>query len=110
MLLEESVVPMSKGSIFKLSGWPKSPHGFLHKIKDTLFIFTNSFIDVDSLSVSLCPMWCNVGCSQLRSRSDRCQLQLVSPTSEHRPARNLQPETSQTTFDIFMLQLHTYLS
>ena len=32
-------------------GWPKSPFSFFHKIKDTLFIFTNNFIDLDILSV-----------------------------------------------------------
>ena len=45
----------------------------------------------------LSPMWHNVDCSQLMSWLDRCQLRLVSPTEEHRPARNLQHETSQTT-------------
>ena len=28
-------------------GWPKSPFSFFCKIKDTFFIFTNNFIDVD---------------------------------------------------------------
>ena len=33
-------------------GWPKSPYGFFHKIKNTFFIFTNNFIDLDILSMS----------------------------------------------------------
>ena len=47
-----------------------------------------------------------VDCSQLMSRFDRYQLQLVYPTVEHRPARNLQHETSQTTFDTFDQSQH----
>ena len=31
-------------------GWPKSPYGVFHKTKDTFFIFTNNFIDLDVLS------------------------------------------------------------
>ena len=33
-------------------GWPKSPRGFFHKIKDTFFIFNNNIIDLDILSMS----------------------------------------------------------
>ena len=33
-----------------LLGWPKSPFSFFHKVEDTWFIFTNSFIDLDILS------------------------------------------------------------
>ena len=33
-------------------GWPKGPFRFFHKIKDTFFIFTNNFIDLDILSMS----------------------------------------------------------
>ena len=43
----------------------------------------------------------NVDCSQLISQLDLCQLQLVYPTMEHHPVRNLQHKTSQTTFDMF---------
>ena len=39
--------------------------------------------------------------SQLTSRFDCYQLQLVHPTVEHHPARNFQHETSQTVFDMF---------
>ena len=49
----------------------------------------------------LSPVWYNVDCSQLLFRFDGYQLQLVYPTVEHRPARNLQHETSPTTFDRF---------
>ena len=49
----------------------------------------------------LSPMWYNVDCSQLMSQFDRYQLQLVYPTMEHRPTRNLQHKTSQTTSDMF---------
>ena len=49
----------------------------------------------------LCPMWYNVDYSQLMSRFVCYQLPLVYPTVEHRPARNLQHETSQTTCDMF---------
>ena len=70
----------------------------------------------------LSPAWYNVDCSQLLFWFDRYQLQLVYPTVEHRPERNLQHETSLTTFDTFnqsqhlldksfcALQLHFYLS
>ena len=73
----------------------------------------------------LSPAWHNVDCSQLMSRFDRYQLQLVYATVEHRPARNLQHKTSQTTFNtfdqsqhllhtlhksFFAFQLHFYLS
>ena len=39
-------------SLQQVLGWPKSPFSFFHKIKDTFFIFTNNFIDLDSLRVS----------------------------------------------------------
>ena len=32
--------------------WPKNLFSFLKKIKDTFFIFTNNFIDLDILSMS----------------------------------------------------------
>ena len=34
-----------------VQGWPKSPYGFFCKIKDTLFIVTSNFIDLDILSM-----------------------------------------------------------
>ena len=49
----------------------------------------------------LSPVWYNANCPQLMSRFDRYQLQLVYPTAEHRPMRNLQCGTSKTTFDRF---------
>ena len=33
-------------------GWPKSLFSFFCKIKDTFFIFTSNFIDLDILSMS----------------------------------------------------------
>ena len=33
-------------------GCPKSLYGFFYKIKDTFFIFTNNFIDLNILSMS----------------------------------------------------------
>ena len=56
------------------------------------------------------PRWYTIDCSHLMSQFDRCQLQLVYLTMEHRPARNLQHETLQTVFDIFnqsQYRLHT---
>ena len=40
-----------KISGLKLLGWPKSLFSFSCKIKDTFFIFTNNFIDLDILSM-----------------------------------------------------------
>ena len=52
--------------------------------------------------------WYNIDCSQLMSRFDCYQLQLVYLTMEHHAVRNLQHETSQTTFDMFnQYLLHT---
>ena len=56
----------------------------------------------------LSPSWYNVDCSQLMSRFDCYQLQLVYPTVEHRPAKNLQHKTSQTTFDMFDQSQHLF--
>ena len=36
----------------QLLGWPKSPFSFFSKIKETFFIFTNNFVDLDILSMS----------------------------------------------------------
>ena len=91
---------------FVLMGWPKSPFVFSCKIKDTFFIFTNNFIGSDILSMWLSSAWCNIDCSQLMSQFDCYQLQLVYPTVEHHPARNLQHGTSQTTFDMFNQSQH----
>ena len=41
-----------KEKIQNILGWPKIPYVFFHKIKDMFLIFTNSFIDLDILSVS----------------------------------------------------------
>ena len=51
-------------------------------------------------------MWYNVDCSQLMSQFDRYQLQLIYPTMQHCPLRNLQHETSQSTFDTFNQSQH----
>ena len=48
----------------KVLGWPKVSLGFFCKIKDTFFIVTNNFIDLDILSMSLSLVWYNVDCSQ----------------------------------------------
>ena len=46
-------------------GWPKSPFSFSRKIKDTFFIYTNNFIDLDILSMSvLSCYWLLVGRDQ----------------------------------------------
>ena len=55
----------------------------------------------------LSPEWYNVDC-QLTSQLDHYQLQLVYPTVEHRPARNLQLKTSQTNFDTFNQSQHLF--
>ena len=47
----------------------------------------------------LSPKWQNIDCSQLISLFDHYQLQLVYPPGDHCSARNLQQETSLTTFD-----------
>ena len=56
--------------------------------------------------VGYLPCGITFDCSQLMSQFDRYQLQLVYLTVEHRPARNLQHKTSQTTFDIFNQSQH----
>ena len=43
---------MRKYSWYEVLGWPKSPLCFFHKIKDTFFIFTSNFIDLDILNMS----------------------------------------------------------
>ena len=80
--------------------WLKCLYGFFHKIKDTFFIFTNNFIDLDILSTGAISH-VKLHCSQLMSQLDCYQLQLVYLTIEHHPERNLQHETSQTTCDKF---------
>ena len=48
-----------------LLGWPKSLFSFFCKIKDTFFIFTNNFVDLDILSKSaICHYWLLVGRGQ----------------------------------------------
>ena len=64
-------------------------------------------------------MWCNVDCSQLMSQFDHCQLQLVYPTTEHCPERNLQDKIhkplltrsiSHSTFSIHCTNLFLHFS
>ena len=43
----------------------------------------------------------SIDCSHLISQFDFCELQLVYPTMEHHPVRNLQHKTLQTNFDMF---------
>ena len=54
----------------------------------------------------LSPVWYKVDYTQLMSPFVSYQLQLVYLTMEHRPLRNLQHETSQTTFDTFDQSQH----
>lgn len=43
----------------------KSPYGFSRKVKDTFFVFTINFIDLELLSMSAnLPTWYNIHCSQ----------------------------------------------
>ena len=49
-----------------------------------------SMLDFD---IRLSLTWCNIDCSQLMSWSNCYQLQLVYPTLEHCPVKNLQHET-----------------
>ena len=79
----------------------KSLVRFFHKIKDTFFIFTNNCMDLDILSMSAIFCVVYVDYCQLMSWFDCYQPQLVYPTMEHCPARNLQHQTLQTTFDMF---------
>ena len=97
-----------KINLISLLHWLKSPLSFFHKIRDTFFIFTNNSIDLDILSMSLSPVWCNIDCSQLMSQFEHYQLQLVYPTMEHHLTRNLQHDTSQTTFDVFSQSQHLH--
>ena len=80
-------------------GRPKSPLSLLHKIKDPRFPFTNSFIDLDTLSVPavshMVGWW-----SFSRSQFDHCQLQLIYPTVGHRPEGSLQHKMVQIVFDM----------
>ena len=45
------VRPFNILHILSTLDWLKGPY-FFHKIKDTFFIFTNNFIDLDVLSIS----------------------------------------------------------
>ena len=46
-------------------GWPETPFSFFHKIKGTLFIFTNNLIELDMLSMStISSYWLVVGRGQ----------------------------------------------
>ena len=56
----------------------------------------------------LSPMWYNIDWSQLMSWFDHYQLQLIYPTMENPPARNLHHETLQTTFDTFDHSQHLF--
>ena len=38
--------------VVEILGWPNSLFSFFHKVKDTFFIFTINFIDLDILSMS----------------------------------------------------------
>ena len=83
-------------------GWPKGLYSFFCKIKDTFFICTNNFLELDILSMSaiFCMIY-NIDCSQLMSWFDCYQLQLVYLTVEHHPARNPRHDIWQTTFDTY---------
>ena len=65
-------------------------------LKDTFFIF-NNLIDLDRLSMLAISCMVEHWLFPM-SQFNHYQLQLVYPTVEHHPARNLQHETSQTTF------------
>ena len=98
--------------------------GFFVKWK-THFSFSTTVLIWIFWVCRLSLIWYNVDCSQLMSWFDHYQFQLVYPIPEHRPARDLQHQTLQTTFDsfdqsqhllptlhksFFAFQLHFYLS
>ena len=51
-------------------------------------------------------VWYNIDCSQLKFWCHCHQFQLVYQTVDYRPVRNLQHETLQTTFDMFVQSQH----
>ena len=70
--------------------------------KDTFLLFSPITLSIRiSWVYWLSTTWYNIDGSQLMSWFDRYQLQLVYPTMEHHPARNLQHETFQITLDMF---------
>ena len=71
---------------------------FFCKIKDTFFIFTNNYWFGYFEYLAIYHIVYNIDCFQLMSWFDCYQLQLVCPTMEHRPARNLQHETFVNNF------------
>ena len=82
-------------------GWLKSLNVFVSKIKDTYFIFTNKFIELDifSMLASSCVVghWLfsfNVSIWLLSTSTDL-------PDPGTLSSENLQHKTSQTTFDTF---------
>ena len=71
---------------------------FFHKLKGTFLIFTNNFINLAILTMSAvsCMVWRWLFST---SQFDPYQPQLLYLTMRSHPARNLQHETSRTTFD-----------
>ena len=51
-LVSLTFVPCQGKKSIYIFGWLKSPFSFLCKIKDTWFIFTNNFIDLDIFTIS----------------------------------------------------------
>ena len=88
------------------AGHKAGPHVFFREVQATC-----SFPSAALLIWIFCgcwpsPAWCNADCSQLMAPFDRYPLQLVHSAVEHRPARNLQHKTSQTTSDTFDQSQH----
>ena len=73
-----------------------------HQSSDHMILNT----DFSILKCCLPPMWYNVDYSQLMSRFDCYQLQLVYLTLECCPARNLQHKILQTTSDMVLQSQH----
>ena len=83
------------------------PLGFFCKNERCIFRFHHNFINLDIWSMSALSHVVERWCSQLMSQFDCYRLRLVYSTVEHRrPAKNLQHNTWQTTFDTFDQSQH----
>ena len=96
-----------KSQLWKSYWVSQKVHVFFSVKQETDFSFSPMTLLIRIFWVwSLSPVWCIVDCSQLMSQFDCYRLQLVYPTMEQCPRRNLRQKISQTTFDRFDRSQH----
>ena len=91
---------------FFILGWSKCPFWFFCTLRETFFIFTNNFIDLDILSMSAISCYWLLVCRGQGYNQTSSNPKDSSTAKCYLAKMSIVWETSQTTFDMFNQSQH----